>query len=586
MMHRDSRWPVIVGIHHGHDAGACVVAGGRVLADIAEERFTRQKHATDVPRHSLAACLKAGGLASINDADFVAISGPMPSLGLQALLGLPAVPVTIRDARMRVRGALRDAAARAGVGRGEKRITVPLYFDEFRIRDHTKVVFVGHHLAHAASAHFTRPEKTRCLVFTVDGSGDNVCTAVWRAEGRRIEALETYGVEAAIGYAYSAVTEALGWWHGDGEGKTMGLAPYGKDDVCFEEVRALFPVFHGPALTKRSRLSMPQPWYEQSATHYHMREARWIRGLIERVGSENVAAAAQRALEEVLTAFVLEWARRENCKDLAFAGGVFLNVKLNQRIWQGRGEMVRTQHIYPNCGDGGLAVGAALYCNALKDGPLDAGFESLYLGPSWSNEEVAATLRQFGVPFDVSANPSLVAAQMLADNKIIGWFQGMMESGPRALGNRSILMSPLRAENKDIINATVKFREGFRPFCPSLVREDRDLYLKDARDEFYMITSFDVTDEKRTVIPAVVHVDGTVRPQLVDRKVNQRYWTLIDAFGSMTGDRIVLNTSFNVRGEPIICSPADAVRCFFSSGLDALIIEDCVVRKELPPGRT
>ena len=176
-------------------------------------------------------------------------------------------------------------------------------------------------------------------------------------------------------------------------------------------------------------------------------------------------------------------------------------------------------------------------------------------------------------------NPAKTAAEILAKNKVIGWFQGRMESGPRALGNRSILMSPLKQENKDYVNARVKFREGFRPFCPSLLWEKRDDYLKDYRDEYFMITSFEVREDKRDKVPAVVHVDSTLRPQMVKQQQNPLYWNLINEFGNITGEYILLNTSLNIKGEPMICSPREALRCFFDSGLDALILGCYLLKK-------
>ena len=204
----------------------------------------------------------------------------------------------------------------------------------------------------------------------------------------------------------------------------------------------------------------------------------------------------------------------------------------------------------------------------------------LYLGPEYSNDDIEEILKIRKIKHKYIEKPAVLAAQLLSQNKIIAWFQGRMESGPRALGNRSILMSPLCSENKNVINSWVKFREGFRPFCPSLTYESKDKYLKDNRDEFFMITSFDVTSDKKDKIPAVVHVDGTLRPQMVHKDQNKKYWDLINEFGKLTGESIVLNTSFNVMGEPIINNPKEAIRCFFDSGIDAIFIGNYYVDKE------
>lgn len=301
--------------------------------------------------------------------------------------------------------------------------------------------------------------------------------------------------------------------------------------------------------------------------------------LAEKYGRENIASEAQRKLEDCVMNLVYGWAEKTKIKKVAFAGGAMLNVKLNQRIWNNRKDIITEQHIYPNPGDSGLAVGAALLQYNKFNNFVGFNLPDFYLGPSYADAEICNLLKSRKLKYQYVENPSRRAAELLADNKIIAWFQGRMETGPRALGNRSILMSPLKAENKDIINAQVKFREGFRPFCPSLLYEYRATYLKDYRDEFFMITSFDVAEDKKERIPAVVHVDGTMRPQMVKREINQLYWDLINEFGKITGEFIVLNTSFNIKGEPIINTPQEAIRCFYDGGLDALFLGSYLLQK-------
>ncbi|MBA7515427.1 nebramycin 5' synthase [subsurface metagenome] len=301
--------------------------------------------------------------------------------------------------------------------------------------------------------------------------------------------------------------------------------------------------------------------------------------MIDKYGREHIAAEAQRILEEQAMDIIFSWLEKEHTQNLCCAGGVFLNVKLNQRTWNSG--KVKNHHIFPNSGDGGLAVGAALYVyyKLSKQRKIDR-ITNVYWGPKFSNEEIESILKSRNLKYEHCENISERCAKLLAKGKIIGWFQGRMESGPRALGNRSILMSPEKAENKDIINARVKFRETFRPFCPSIIEEAREEYLKDSRDEPFMITSFDAREQKKGKIPAVVHVDGTVRPQTVKRGVNSKYWDLIKKFGDITGVPVILNTSFNIRGEPIICSPRDAIKCFYDTGMDYLAIGGFLIQKE------
>jgi carbamoyltransferase len=253
-------------------------------------------------------------------------------------------------------------------------------------------------------------------------------------------------------------------------------------------------------------------------------------------------------------------------------------VKFNQRLWYSGA--VDEQWIYPDPGDAGLSVGAALqaYYDS-QPGEHNQRLTHLYWGPEFSDAEIETILKERGLVYEKPSDLSARVADLLVKNYAIGWFQGRMEAGPRALGGRSILMSPLVAENKDRINAKVKYRESFRPFCPSILAEHRDTYLKNAREERFMISSFEATEAKAPSIPAVVHVDGTVRPQLVYRETNPRYHALIQAFGDRTGEYAILNTSFNVKGEPIVCHPREAIKCFFDTGLEALVLGSFVILK-------
>jgi carbamoyltransferase len=290
-----------------------------------------------------------------------------------------------------------------------------------------------------------------------------------------------------------------------------------------------------------------------------------------------VAAEAQRVLEEQLVPLVTSWMEKENTDILCAAGGVCLNVKLNQRLWY-TGK-IRKHWTYPNCGDSGLAYGSAMVAYFQENAADIPLLQDLYSGPSYGNDEIETMLDHRRIPADFVEDIADAAAELLADNKIVGWFQGRMESGPRALGNRSILMSAGSTRNKDVINAKVKYREGFRPFCPSMPIECAPAYLVNYRPEPFMITSFDATPGRKDGIPAVVHQDGTARPQTVVRETNERYWTLLRRFGELTGNPVLLNTSMNIMGEPICCHPREAVKCFFDSGMDALALGNYLLTK-------
>jgi carbamoyltransferase len=560
----------ILGIHLGHDSSAALVVDGRIVADVAEERFTRTKHYSGLPIAAIDYCLKSQKL-SIGDIDIVAVpaEGSVPELNF--LLGLTG---SRSEKPSRARQVL-DFARQSLNRPGSK---PPIYVKNFPINTSTEIVHVHHHLAHAASAYYTNPIAEKQLIVTIDGAGDGYSAAIWRGEKGRIELLESIPTSGSIGWFYSNVTEALGWWHGDGEGKTMGLAPYGDARQATGVLTKFHPKFSGGKLTEHHDFGRSYYWTEGGAIQWHFDEAYEIRELIAKHGREHIAAEAQRVLEEEVQQLIYPWLEREATRNLSCSGGVFLNVKLNQRIWEsGR---VDRQHLYPNAGDSGLAVGAALYAyyQANPAAPIH-GIEDLYWGPEYSESEIEAALKLRNLNWRRLDDVEGYAASRLAEGKIVAWFQGRMESGPRALGNRSILMSANRPENKDIINARVKFREAFRPFCPSLLWENRADYLEKPRDEFFMITSFTCPEAKRARVPAVVHADRTLRPQTVKKYFNPRYWRLLNEFGKQTSEPLLLNTSFNIMGEPIVNHPREAIRCFYDNGLDCLVLGSFLLEK-------
>ena len=559
----------ILGIHIGHDSAAAVVVDGRIVADVAEERFTRIKHYCGLPYRSVGYCLNQANL-TFHDIDVIAVPTSGPLSGLKYLfnghLGREerSVPGRILEAIKKI---LNHSTRK-----------LPLYKRGYPLGAQTDIMHFDHHKAHAASAYYTSGVADRQLVVTMDGAGDGASVCLWRGENGKLSLLKRFPTSASLGWFYGNVTEALGWWHGDGEGKTMGLAPYGDYTPMKGQLDRFYPKFVGGELVEPHNFGRAFYWNEGEALHWHFDEASEILCLIEKFGKECVAAEAQRVLEEQVKELIFPWLERERTHNLSCAGGLFLNVKLNQRVWES-GE-IELHHIFPNAGDSGVAAGAALCAYyELNPGSKIWKIEDLYLGPSYSNEEIANILKERNLPHQFREDVEEYTAKLLAADNIVGFLQGRMESGPRALGNRSILMSANRKENKDIINARVKFREPFRPFCPSLLYEKRKDYLLHSREESFMITSFNVTDQRRDKVPAVVHVDGTLRPQTVRKQVNQRYWKLINEFGKLTGEFLLLNTSFNIMGEPIVCNPKEAIRCFYDSGIDALVLGDYVLEK-------
>ena len=562
----------VLGVHVGHDSSASLVIDGKIVADVAEERFTRCKHDAGLPIKSMNYCLEHAGI-TMDDLDAVAVPGGN-ALKLNSLFNL-------RDKR-RFSGTWKQRL-RAIYKRviDKEYLELPVYLNAFDISHRTPIVKVPHHLSHAGSAFYTSGFTGEALIITLDGIGEGVSCGIWRGKpDGTIECLQKFGACGSLGWFYGNVTEALGWWHGDGEGKTMGLAPYGNERNLKKELEKFCPKYENGMLVEPHDFGMSSTWHQSGATQWHFEDATEIGKLSKQYPKEDLAAAAQGILEEQVQNIIYPWMEKTGLKQVCCAGGIFLNVKLNQRIlYSGKCEKF---FVFPNAGDSGVAAGAALcaYRRQVRE-YVPSSIEHIYWGPQWSNDEIESNLKLCRVKYEYTDDPSLEAAKRLADGKIIGWFQGRMESGPRALGNRSILVSANQAVNKDILNARVKFREGFRPFCPSILAERKKDYLTNGADARYMIVSFDVTDEKRDKVPAVVHADGTLRPQTVEKQTNPMYWALIHHFGELTGEYLVLNTSFNVMGEPIVLDPKQAIRCFYGGGMDSLVIGNFVVDKNL-----
>ena len=560
----------VLGVHVGHDSSATLVIDGKIVADVAEERFTRIKHYSGLPIRSIDYCLKYAGLTM---EDLSAVAVPEGSANdLNKLFALKGK----RRLKASWRRELYEVYARIAYrAQGE----LPVYINTYPIPDSTPLTRVPHHLAHASSAFYTSGFTGDALILTLDGIGGGISGGVWQGKSDgTIEYLQKFDGDGSLGWFYGNVTEALGWWHGDGEGKTMGLAPFGNERSLKGELERYCPKYADGMLVAPHEFGGASTWKEGGANQWHFKDANGIGNLLNHFPRQDLAASAQRILEEQVQNILYPWIDRTGLKQVCCAGGVFLNVKLNQRILYS--DKCDRFHIFPNAGDSGLAAGAALYVYYQHVSEyVPQRLEHIYWGPEWSNEEIESTLKLCRVKYKYTDDPSQAATERLVSGKIIGWYQGRMESGPRALGNRSILVSASKAENKDILNKRVKFREGFRPFCPSLIAEKKEDYLKKGMDAPYMIISFDVADDKRDRVPAVVHKDGTLRPQTVDKEVNPRFWSLINCFGGATGEYLVLNTSFNIMGEPIVLDPKNAIRCFFGGGMDSLIIGNFIIDK-------
>ncbi len=572
----------ILGVRSGHDAAAALIINGKIVADVAEERFTRIKNDASFPIQAIHYCLNAANISS-EELDGLAISTRERQ---NQFLSFFAIPESIlpdryqtkpQNTKKGLRNLLSTTLSREGKIAPAISPILPLYHKPLKLSAQCKIYLVEHHLAHAASAAYTSGLfHEKALVVTMDGRGDNVSVALWRFENNRLTNVKKYDGTASLGWFYALATEAMEWRHGSDEWKVMGLAPYGTPQPG--ALRGYYPEFKDGELVKPHEYGEFGRWNDHGAMHYHGQEASELHKIYQKLGPENFAAEVQRISEEQAFNIILPWLNREHIRHLLCAGGFFLNVKFNQKLWYSG--QVDMQWVYPNAGDSGIAVGAALYAYySTHPEQVSEKLESLYRGPEYSNEEIQTLLEDRGLVYRFVENPSELAAQYLAQNYVVGWFQGRMEAGPRALGNRSILMSPLKAENKDLINRKIKYREYFRPFAPALPVEKMHDYLVNPREELFMTCSFDVVEEKKKAIPAVVHVDGTARPQMVKRELNPRYYDVIMQFGELTGEYVVLNTSFNVKGEPIVRHPREALKCFFDTGIDVLIMNNYVLEK-------
>jgi carbamoyltransferase len=560
----------ILGIDWGeHDSAACLVQDGRLIAAAEEERFNRIKHAPFAfPLRAARYCLEAGGIAP-QEVDIIAFSFS-PGVGLGR-----GVWHSIRHFPKANFIALAEAVRRAWYLAQSRYARYVL-----KLSGRTRSVFVPHHLAHAASAYFCSPFD-QAAVLVVDGMGEWPVTSLYQGLGNCLQSLAIVNFPHSLGFFYSAFTEYFGFSPFDGEYKVMGMAAYGETS-CHERLHEIVNISDGAnyQLDLRyfnfhrdyGRTTWYSPYlvdvFGPASTSTPMPEQHYL----------DIAASVQQRLEDVLFHLVEYLYQHTRSPNLCMAGGVALNSVANGKIAQ-RGPFERL-FVQPAASDAGCAVGAALYVqhSLLKKGDRSP-LRHVYLGPAYASQDIETLLRHNLLDYQAVENPAEEAATLLARGKIVGWFQGRMEFGPRALGNRSILADPRQADMKDRINAAVKFREPFRPFAPSVTEEHSDDYFENVGGSPFMLRVTQVRPGMAERIPAVTHVNGTARLHTVNRESNPLYYDLLQRFGAKSGVPLVLNTSFNVRGEPIVRTPKEAVACFFNSGLDALMLDHFLLRK-------
>ena len=547
-----------------HDSSACIARDGEVLFAIAEERLSRQKHDARFPELAIRACLDFAGVQP-QQLDHVCFGWPHATAALKHDLKCMATGSVPRN-YVDLVSTLRRNLSFTRQQNGEKpfRARFPATRATFR--------FIDHHLAHAISAYaFSGLDNAAVLV--LDGRGAWEATSLWHGRDGRLEHIWTIPWPNSLGLFYAQFTQYLGFQPYSDEWKVMGLAPFGE-----------------PGIKLRDFIVPDDNPYKVSARLLLGQDSSPLAGIVSRLGPgrvpesqidtrhKNLAFAVQQSCEDAMLALAGAAVETTGCRNLCLAGGVALNSKANGKI--AASGLVDHIFVQPAASDDGVCLGAVLAPYMDNGGKLPSHkMRHAYLGSASSDEEIDKALQTYKLRATRAADPAAAAAQMLANGKILGWFQGRMEFGPRALGARSILADPRDPEMTAKVNNAVKFREWWRPFAPSMLAEVADEYIESATDSPFMILTAQVRPEKRTVIPSVTHVDGSARPQTVERDVNPLYWRLIREFGDRTGVPVVMNTSFNLRGEPIVCTPTDGIRTFFSSGMDALVIGSFVLEK-------
>lgn len=552
-----------------HDSTACIVVNGKLVVAIEEERLTRVKHTYAFPYRSIKRCLDIAGL-KLEEIDAVAVS-IKPTLHMLAKTGYAIRNIT--HAKPFIKHELLRARGRQKEFWGWVKRAWP------NKRNRPKIHMVPHHIAHIAGSFFVSPYEKAALL-SLDGSGEWGTSYLGLGEGQTIKCLNESFFPHSLGSFYEAVTEFCGFRPNYDEGKTMGLAPFGNPDIFYEIASKIIEVssegkvqidlsYFNYQYWGRTRCS--QKFYDTFGS------ARQKDGPFQK-HHEDAAAAFQKVLEEIALKLCRILKNKTKSQYLVIAGGVGLNSVMNGRIV--RESDFDDIYVMPAAGDNGTAIGAAYYVyNGVMDSPRNFIHDNPYVGTAYSQDDIDKVIKECKLKVGRHNDIAREAAKLLHEGNIIGWFQGSMEIGPRALGNRSILADPTHGGMKDKINAEVKHREAYRPFAPSVTVEAMKDYFESEVQAPFMLKVCDVRKDKRDILQAITHVDGSARMQTVRKDINPLYHSLLTEFGKLSGTPVLLNTSFNVMGEPIVESPYDAIRCFFSTGLDKLIIGNCVIEK-------
>lgn len=564
-----------------HDSSACLIKDGKLIAAVEEERFTRKKHDNSFPYNAIMYCL-AEAKITINEIDYVTFY-EKPLLKFERILfqHIDAFPKSLSTFVQAMPSWITEKARIPKVVRK-------------KLKYKGDIIFIEHHMAHAASAFLISPYK-EAAILTIDGVGEWTTTSYGYGENNNITLYKHTIFPHSIGLLYSTITAYLGFSVNNSEYKVMGLSAFGNTDrktnKYYEKLKSIIDIKEDGGF-----------FMDMSYFVYHYKDkmpskklCELLEGPVSKRNSEmterhkDIAAAVQLITEDVLTKIINHVYKEIKSKNLVIAGGVALNSVYNGKIL--RNSPFKRVWIQPNASDGGTCLGAAYYLyNTILNNKRNYQLDTAYLGPHYSDQEIKDYLDKNKINYKyISEEKELIktVANLIYQNNIVGWFYDRMEWGPRALGARSILSNACNKDMQHILNLKVKHREKFRPFAPVVCDDDAQKYFEcdepipEATE--FMLMVYPIKKEYQKIIPAVTHVDGSGRLQVIKREKNRRYYDLIKEFGKLSGVPILINTSFNIRGEPIVCTPHDAYRCMMGTGIDYLVMNNFIIKREDNP---
>jgi carbamoyltransferase len=571
-----------------HDNSIVILKDGEIVFAEAGERVSRIKHDDNLPVETFENALRYTSISN-NVIDYIAVASPDPKFSTLLFArnyGFDSLRYALHLFVSSPLLFLSDVVDRLKkmISKGYSQKTAGI--NKFNLK-RNRIVKICHQTCHAAAAYYGSGFKGKCLTISLDGCGPRkdgkiISGAVFICENGRMKKVEEVPPYASLGGLYAVVTEVLGLKAGDGEFKTMGLAAYGNPDKCYEEIDRLHPYFkngvwHGNKYWPDYYSVMNKNIFKQTRIY------RIINNLRKKNKDEDIAASMQKVFETRVIEFFEYLSKKYKIKRFACSGGIFLNIVLNRKLLEKK--FCQGLYIYPNAGDSGISLGAAYCLYFKKTKKIPGKIKTLYLGTGFKESDYIKVMNKFKdrICFRKAINIAKLTAKKLTQGKVIGWFQGRAEWGPRALGNRSVLADPRYEKTKDRINKKLKARDWFMPFGPSMMDEYKEKYLKLIRDKIYftdyMLFSFEVK-KGMNKFPAAIHVDNTARPQIVKKKINPLYHQVINEFYKLTGLPVILNTSFNKHGLPIVHSPEDAVNHLLWGCLDSLVLGNYYIERK------